>query len=224
MVAGLIEALTHAYPAVLRLVGAEFFQAMARVYVVREPPPSPILLDYGAGFAGFLRTFAPVDALPYLPDVACLERAWLDAYHAAEATSLDPTALAGIAHTDLPGLLLRPHPSVRVVTSAFPVVSIWQATISDAAPAAIDIAAGGQDALVMRPATEVEVRALPAGAAPFIQTLALGAPVLDAARAGLRAAPGFDLAGTLAALFAAGALVGWHLPNHPPTDLCRSVA
>ena len=40
VVAGLIAALGEAYPVVLRLVGLEFFRAMAAAYVTRRPPQS----------------------------------------------------------------------------------------------------------------------------------------------------------------------------------------
>lgn len=224
VVAGLIEALKHAYPAVLRIVGEEFFVAMARVYVARHPPLSPIMLAYGAGFAKFLRNFPPVESLPYLADVAQLERAWLEAYHAAEAVPLDAAALAMIAAADLPRLRLVLHPSVRVVCSSFPALHIWQTNIEGGLAIAIDIGAGGQDALVTRPAAEVEVRELPAGAALFIESLALGAPVVEAAMVGLHDTPRFDLARTLAGLLAAGALAGWRLLEPTPDDLSRRTA
>ena len=61
---------------------------MARAYALAEPPRSPVLMDYGAGFADFIAGFAPAASLPYLPDVARIERAWREAYHAADAEPL----------------------------------------------------------------------------------------------------------------------------------------
>ena len=88
VVVGLTEALQANFPAVCRIVGEEFFQAMARAYVVFEAPVSPILLDYGDGFASFIAEFEPAASLPYLADVARIERAWTQAYNAPEAVSL----------------------------------------------------------------------------------------------------------------------------------------
>ncbi len=83
VVAGLIAgAAVTAFPAVHRIVGADFFLAMARAYVAEEPPGSPIMLDYGAGFPDFIGRFEPAMTLPYLADVARIERAWSEAYHA----------------------------------------------------------------------------------------------------------------------------------------------
>lgn len=218
VVAGLVGALKDAYPAVRRIVGEEFFTAAARIYVAREPPVSPMMLDYGAGFPDFLGAFEPAATLPYLADVARLERLWVEAYHAAEATPTDPTSLGAVAPERLPGIRLALHPSVRVVRSAFPVASIWQMNVGSGRPHAIDIG-GGEDALITRPLAEVEVRVLPIGAAAFVDGLAAGSTVLDAVKAALGEAPGFDLAGAIAGLLTAGAVVGWSAPDafHEPT-------
>src|SRR5665213_1812162 len=50
VITGLIEALQDSFPAVCRLVGEEYFRAMARLYVTARPPRSPVLLQYGADF------------------------------------------------------------------------------------------------------------------------------------------------------------------------------
>ena len=85
VVVSLTDALAAAYPAVLSLVGERFFKAAAGVYVRAEPPRSPVLITYGQSFAQFLEGFAPAAKLPFLADVARLERLWLEAYHAADA-------------------------------------------------------------------------------------------------------------------------------------------
>src|SRR5919108_3746086 len=54
VVASLTSALAERFPVVQRLVGEEFFRAMARAYVTQEPPRSPVLLHYGATFPAFV--------------------------------------------------------------------------------------------------------------------------------------------------------------------------
>ncbi|AXK61669.1 DNA-binding domain-containing protein [Burkholderia sp. IDO3] len=209
VIAGLANALKAAFPATCRIVGDAFFAAMARAYASRHPPSSPVMLAYGADFATFVGRFEPAASLPYLGDVARLEHAWADAYHASEAVPLAPAALARIAPDRLPSISLVLHPSARVVRSAFPVVSLWRMNVAGGMPAAIDIDAGGEDAFVVRPAADVEVRTLPPGAAAFIDALTAGARVIDAVDAALADARRFDLAGTLTALLDAGAVVDW---------------
>ncbi|NPT34601.1 HvfC/BufC N-terminal domain-containing protein [Paraburkholderia xenovorans] len=211
VVAGLVEALKAAFPAVCRIVGDEFFAAMARVYVALEPPKSPIMLDYGETFPDFVGTFEAAKSVPYLPDVARLERAWVEAYHAAEAPPTHPAVFATIDSRRLAQVGLTLHPSLRVVRSSFPIVQIWLMNIDGGVPTAMDICSGGDNALVVRPLAEVEVRRVPAGAASFILALAAGAPVADATTLALRDDSDFDLAGALRDLFAIDAIVGWNM-------------
>src|SRR5690349_7765390 len=70
VVVGLIDALKANFPAATRIVGEEFFRTMARAFVTRHPPVSPILLDYGAEFPDFVTGFEQAATLPYLADVA----------------------------------------------------------------------------------------------------------------------------------------------------------
>ncbi|NYH16471.1 HvfC/BufC N-terminal domain-containing protein [Paraburkholderia bryophila] len=211
VVVGLVETLRAAYPAVCRLVGDEFFAAMARVYVALEPPRSPIMLDYGETFAAFIERFEPANSVPYLADVARLERAWVEAYHAAEALPIDPAQLATIDSHSLPQVVFALHPSARVVRSSFPAVRIWQMNIDGGEPAAIELSGGGENALVIRPLAEVEVRQAPASAATFIQSVAAHASVAEATTLAFDEDADFDLAATLRDLFAINAIVGWRL-------------
>ncbi|MGO4285847.1 HvfC/BufC N-terminal domain-containing protein [Bosea sp. TAB14] len=208
VVVGLIETLKAAYPVVRRLVGEEFFTAMARDYAMAEPPASPIMLDYGAGFPAFVGCFEPAATLPYLEDVARLERAWVEAYHAAEASSLPPSALAQVPADGLPRLRLVLHPSIRIVRSAFPIVGIWQVNIEGDDVTATSLEASEDDALVARPEAEVEIRRLPVGAAAFMKELQAGAPIVEAVKEGLSVSPQFDLAGVLRGMIEAKVIVG----------------
>jgi hypothetical protein len=176
-----------------------------------EPPRSPIMLDYGTGFPDFIRQFEPVAELPYLADVARVERAWTEAYHAPEASPIDPTAFTAIAPDQLPAMRLVLHPSLRVVRSQFPVLAIWQMNVADAVPGPVDLGAGGEDVLVVRPLADVEVRSIPQGSLEFIQSLAEGKSLLAALEVATIANPRFDLSANLADLMHAGALTDYSL-------------
>src|ERR1700756_5166315 len=90
----LIDALVAIYPAVQRITGTDFFRAMARFHVRATPPTSPLLFEYGRHFPAFIQSYEYAQDLPWLADVARIERAWLDAYHAADAPPLPTAALA----------------------------------------------------------------------------------------------------------------------------------
>ena len=86
----LIDALAAVYPAVQRITGVDFFRAMARFHVRATPPTSPLLFEYGRDFPAFIEGYEYAQAMPWLADTARIERAWLDAYHAADAEPLSP--------------------------------------------------------------------------------------------------------------------------------------
>ena len=215
VVAGLTEALQDSFPAVSRIVGAEFFRAMARAYVVSEPPSTPILLEYGARFPDFISKFQPAATLPYLPDVARIERAWTEAYHSSEALPLDPAVFMAIEPDQLSQICLLPHPSARLVRSELPALTIWRMNIGDSVPTPVDLTAGGEDVLVVRPIAEVEVRSMPQGGFEFVQALVEGKSVLTATTAAMMADCHFDLSAHLSELIGAGAFVGHSFAFEP---------
>ena len=84
-------ALRATYPAVLALVGTEFFEQSARGYRRAHPSASGNLQGFGAGFADYLASLSSLAAYPYLPDVARLEWRRQLAVLAADAESIHAT-------------------------------------------------------------------------------------------------------------------------------------
>lgn len=205
--ASLIDTLAARFPVTARLVGDDFFRAMARVHVESAPPNSAVLLRYGAGFADFIADFPPAGPVPYLADVARLEWAWHVAYHAADAAPLSLAALAEAAG-DSANMSLTLHPSLQIVRSSYPVVTIWQLAAREGEDEPARLPAEGEDALVARPKLDVEVRRLPAGGAVFVLALKSGASLEQAAHKAMFAAPAFDLEANLAGLVMSGAIAG----------------
>lgn len=206
VVVGLANALADIFPVVQKLVGEAFFRNMARVYLAAEPPLSPLMFEYGHGFAAFLERFEPVAELLYLPDVARLERAWLDAFHAGDVDPLDAGALGRIAPEALGDLTFTVHPATRIVESDFAIVSIFSMSREDQDISGIK-PRQPQSALVTRPRDWVEVRSLPPGASSFFKALIAGVPLGDAAGETLAEYPQFDLPAALAAMLEAGIFI-----------------
>lgn len=203
-------ALKRRYPAVERLVGENFFTGMAREFVRCHPPRSPLLAQYGEGFADFIATFEPARELPYMADVARLEAARTRAYHAEDATPLGADSFAALDVEALDEIRIELHPSTAIVRSPFPIVTIWAMNSGELELGLIENWQG-EDALVVRPHFDVEVRALPAGGAAFLDALAAGLPLSGASDAALASHADFDLAVNLAGLIVAGvgrAIVG----------------
>lgn len=197
-----IDALADAYPVIARLVGQEFFEAMAREYYLAGPKGDISLALYGDGLAAFIEDFAPARGLPYLPDMARLERAWLEALHAADAAPLRPGELSA-GSIDLPSLRFWMHPTCRLVSSAYPIVSLWHANQPDASPAG-DIQAVAETALIVRPGWEVALHLLQPPAAIFTRRLMAGRSVAKAFDAATGISADFDITQTFGLLLTAG--------------------
>src|SRR5688500_1680706 len=99
---GAVEALRAAHPTVDALIGEEAFTQAALDFRASEPPRSPVLSDYGADFAEFLALQPWTGELPYLADVARLDRLWLECF-------------------------FSPCPATRIAWLATPAMTIWQA-------------------------------------------------------------------------------------------------
>lgn len=199
---GMTRALAKGFPVVERLVGADFFAGMARVYAGLERPASPLLFEYGAGFPEFIADFEPARTVPYLADVARVERAWLRAYNARDTT---PLTIAGLAETDpadLATLRLAPHPSVALVRSSHAVGSIWAAHQAERVePLQTDTP---ESVLIVRPEMEVCVHVIPPRDAAFAAALLRGESLGAAAEAGLAADQSFDFGEALVGLVSLG--------------------
>ena len=70
----LINALVAIFPATERITGVEFFRAMARFHIRATPPTSPLLFEYGRDVPGFIERYEYARPMPWLADIARLER------------------------------------------------------------------------------------------------------------------------------------------------------
>lgn len=210
---GVIEALAASFPAVQALVGEEFFAGAALAYHADEPPCSPLLFEYGGGFAGHLDGFAPAASVPYLGDVARLEWARLQAHHAGDAAPVTIAELGAIAPSALADTRLVLHPSAAILTSSWPIYALWAASTGVGEAQDVDLARA-EAVLIHRPEFDVEIRHLAPGSATFLAALSRGESLGSAADAAQTADPAFDLSSELTGVFAIGAIVG----ISPPAD------
>jgi hypothetical protein len=171
VVSGLTRVLEAGFPVVRRLVGDAFFAAMAAEFVRGHPPNSRIMMLYGDQFSDFLKQFPPVAHLAYLPDMAKLEQGLRVSYHAADADGLLADSLAALSPDRFSQIKLRLSPSVLVLESHWPIVSIWRANTDPAAPSPV---MGREDAVILRPGFDPELHLLPPGGATFVKALQSG--------------------------------------------------
>ncbi|WP_300626593.1 DNA-binding domain-containing protein [Pseudomonas sp.] len=208
----LINALAASYPVTLQLVGDEFFRAMASLFVQANPPTSPLINEYGIGLADFIQAFEPAASVPYLADVARLERLRVRAYHAADTPALCQQHI--LQHVqgqaDVGQLSLQLHPSLATLSSAYAVVAVWAAHQTDGGLADLN-PWPAQSALVLRQGLAVKVFAIDSGSAAFINCLNQGRGLEMAVEHALQASPEFNLHRCLTLLISHDAITHVHM-------------
>ena len=203
VMASLCEALGASFPKTEELLGTDYFRAVAAAYASREKPKTPLLWQYGEGFADFLAGLPGVAPYPFVPEVTRLERVRVLAYHAADAAPLSPDALVGLSEDDIGAVRLLAHPASALVPLSPRALSAWFAG-DDELPDLRECDA----ALVTRPGDVVRVTPLRRAERIFCRRLLEGATLQAAATvadAETAVAGEFDLATALGKLFAAGA-------------------
>ena len=198
--------LAAVFPVVGALLGEDCFNEIARQFILSKPPRSPVMLVYGDGFPAYLSASRLFETVPYIADIAALEWARYRAYHAADAEPIELAALATVAADDIENISLTLHPSVSVISSAWPIVSIWQAhQRPDPTETLASLGCAPETALVARPALDVEVRAIADGPRSLIEALRSGQRLgvaLEVAGQNRRE----DLSACLAGAFECGAI------------------
>ncbi|PYG28278.1 DNA-binding domain-containing protein [Pelagimonas varians] len=194
------DALETAFPAIASLLGPDNFAMAAGLYLRQHQPGSPLMMHYGASFPAFLTTLEPLKSIGYLADVAHLEVAVRQSYHAADAPVFDPARLQGLDEDALMSAHLILAPSARLLRSPWPVLSVYSFTMVPGSPKPSAIA---EDVLIARAEYDPTQHLLPQGGADFIAALQQNQPFGAALNA---AGDSFDLGPTLSVLLQSGAL------------------
>jgi hypothetical protein len=163
------KALAGAFPIVRKLLGEEFFDAMARQYARAHPSRSGDLNRYGDRLPEFVADFPHTADLPYLPDVARME--WLAhrAWFAEDPASFDTSALSRIPSERYPALRPRLAAACAVLESAWPLGRLWTIHQDDYEGAfEVDLDAGPDRILVHRPRWRAQVLSLSPGDFRFL--------------------------------------------------------
>ena len=129
------------------------------------------------------------------------------AYHAADAPPFGAAEFAALDVSGVCGIRIDLHPSVEIVRSPHPIVTIWAMNSGERDLAPIENW-HGEAALAVRPYLDVDVRLLPPGGAVFLLALAGAKPLGEAAAAALADHPEFDLSRSLAGLICSGLVCG----------------
>lgn len=140
-----LVAIEDSFPRTRDRMGAAAFNSASRLFVEQPEVRARKLMQIGKGFATFLNGQGAEQSCC---DLAAIEWAWLQSYHAADASALRLADLAGLDESGLLDLPVTVHPAVRLV----PVLSDIAVLLPELAGQAVSTAA---HLLITRPDAEV---------------------------------------------------------------------
>jgi len=200
----LTEAMHQAFPVISRLLGTENMDGLAGIFLRKHPPSSPLMMFYGEAFPDFLAEMPQLSHLGYLADVARLELALRQAYHAADSVPVGPEALS-VAPDELMQARLSFAPAVSVLSSDWPIYALWAFNTYPDSPKP-GPESGAQDVLITRAEFDPEPHLLPPGGAIWIGAMRAGDTIGVAYEKATAQVEDFDLGTTLALLLQGSAV------------------
>ena len=195
------DALKSNYQATAAIMGDAFFAAMARAYIGDNRAISRSLVGYGETLPDFIAAGVSEHGLPWLPDLARLDRAWLAAHLAPDEMPFSAEAFAELA-SDQDALFetrLTLGANVCVIRAEWKLYDLWadlrRGNIPDGQ---VEVAQETDCVLIARPFSEVFDRVLSIGEFAFLRALKAGATLGAAAEIALGQAEDFDIGQALA--------------------------
>ncbi len=179
-IARIHESLTETYESVKHVLGEAAFLALAEGYAAAHPSHSYNLSEAGRELAGYLQDTDWAQKLPFLPDLAELERRIAESFHAFSEKPFDPSFLAALDEDGLNSLRLRFQPHVKLAASDWPVLDIWNARKRPAKEMSIDLINRPQRILIYRAGAEVRCRGIDERQHQMLTSLAAGKTLAEA--------------------------------------------
>lgn len=193
-----VEALRAAFSTVDALIGEDAFTGAALDYRCSQPPCSPVLSDYGHDFADFLARQPWTAELPYLADVAKLDRLWLECFLAPDT----PSRFRAVGN--MPRLAL--NPAARFAWLATPAMTIWQAHRQPEGFDQLEPEWRAEGALFTRRDLSIHAEQIDRAGHLLLVLASAGATLADGLAAVETAHPAADASALFARLLAAGVL------------------
>ncbi len=157
-VARIRESLAETYEAVKHVMGEDAFTRLAESYAQAYPSHSYNLSDASKELPTFLEQSTWKDNLPFLPDLARLERLIAESFHSFAKSKFDVLALAGLDEDGWNNLRIEFQPFVKIISSPWPIVDLWTARKTPISKINVTLEGRPQCALVYRREFEVFCR------------------------------------------------------------------
>jgi hypothetical protein len=171
---GLADALAASFPSVLAVVGTDWMREASLLFAREHLPKRAILVDYGGAFPDWLSKFKPAVDMPYLADLARLDRLWTEAHLAADDSSLAIDFGASPLIQSFEALGLRLIASARLAWFGHSIPDLWQALRGPETFSELELEAVWQAVLIWRPGHEVQIKRLTPKAHAFLTACQAG--------------------------------------------------
>jgi len=205
------DALQRTYPVVRRRVGEGFFDPLAAEYRDAHPSRRGDLHCVGTAFPAWLERRLQGSGYEWLTDLARLEWACEESFVAADADPISLAELGRVPPQLLAATTLQLQPSLRLVTSSYPIWSVWQENQPDAAGRPVDLASGAEYVVVSCAPAGLVLHSVPAARHRFIAELAIESSLANSLEAA--ALPVDQLPQILRWLFEERLVVGLRTPT-----------
>jgi hypothetical protein len=129
--ARIVEALEQEYAAIRRIIGIEAFAALVERYLAVFVPRSFDLGHAGDRLARFLEFDRLSAELPFLSDLARLERTISESFTAADARPLSWSDMEAKSADDVAALRMSVAPGVTLLRSAWPLEALWRCRLEE---------------------------------------------------------------------------------------------
>lgn len=124
--ARLLDALLEDFPRIAAIVGEDRFRDLGRAYLRHHPSTQPSLKYLSVHFAEFLATQTVGTSLPFLCDLARLERTRVDVFGAPDGDVLRLDDLQNLPPEAWATVRFRVIPALTTLTCAWPVQRVWK--------------------------------------------------------------------------------------------------
>ncbi len=168
----ILDVLKEDFPATLAALGDDRFHNLVTGYLIEYPPEHFSIAYAGKHFADFIASHPMREEFPFLADLARMERALIDVFHADDSAPLDAEAMRAIAPTEWPALKLIRHPATLVLQLQWNVAAILGAIERGEEPSPPP--SGAMSMLIWRSSNRVYYREIVAAERDELEAIALG--------------------------------------------------
>jgi len=169
------EALHEVYEAIYQVLGERTFADLASAYAQRYPSHESNLSLVGRHLPEFLTSWPLTQRLPFLPDLAQLEWRVSLAFHATQEHPIDSQLMASLSLDAWERTALVFQPSVGFVSSAWPILDLWNARAQPRSAINIELVSRPQCVLIFRRDLHLHCEAIDAAQTLWLEALLAGA-------------------------------------------------